>query len=68
MDVESHMQGHYRIVELLLRSKRFSSNAIKNFRATPLHFAALLGRVEVVRTLLHYPDINVVRWISALIS
>ncbi|CAF1231796.1 unnamed protein product, partial [Didymodactylos carnosus] len=51
--------GHHRIVELLLRSKRFSPNAVENFRATPLHFAALLGRVEVVRTLLHYPDINV---------
>lgn len=52
--------GHHRIVELLLRSKRFSVNAVDNSHTSPLHLAALAGRVEVIRILLECPDINVV--------
>ena len=52
--------GHHRIVELLLRSKRFSVNAVDNSHMSPLHLAALGGRVEVTRILLDCPDINVV--------
>ena len=53
--------GHHRIVELLLRSKRFSANAVDNSHMSPLHLAAIGGRVEVIRILLDCPDINVVR-------
>ena len=55
--------GHHRIVELLLRSKRFSVNAADNSHMTPLHLATLGGHVEVIRTLLDCPDINVVMFI-----
>ena len=53
--------GHHRIVELLLRSKRFSVNAVDNSHMSPLHLAAIGGRSEVIRILLECPDINVVR-------
>ncbi len=52
--------GHHRIVELLLRSKRFSVNAVDNSHMSPLHLAAIGGRKEVIRILLDCPDINVV--------
>jgi ankyrin repeat protein len=55
-----HRHGHHRIVELLLRSKRFSVNAVDNSHMSPLHLAALGGRAEVIRILLDCPDINVV--------
>lgn len=53
--------GHHRIVDLLLRSKRFSVNAVDNAHMSPLHLAALGGHAEVIRILLDCPDINVVR-------
>ena len=56
-----YRHGHHRIVELLLRSKRFSVNAVDNSHMSPLHLAALAGHAEVVRILLDCPDINVVR-------
>jgi len=55
-----YRHGHHRIVELLLRSKRFSVNAVDNSHMSPLHLAALGGRAEVIRILLDCPDINVV--------
>lgn len=48
-------------MDLLLRSKRFSVNAVDNSHMSPLHLAAISGRVEVIRILLDCPDINVVR-------
>ena len=56
----SFRHGHHRIVELLLRSKRFSVNAVDNSHMSPLHLAAIGGRTEVIRILLDCPDINVV--------
>ncbi len=56
----SFRHGHHRIVELLLRSKRFSVNAVDNSHMSPLHLAAIGGRAEVIRILLDCPDINVV--------
>ena len=58
--------GHHRIVELLLRSKRFSVNAVDNARMSPLHLAALGGHAEVIRILLECPDINVVQFSTGL--
>lgn len=59
--------GHPRVVELLLRSKRFSVNAVDNSHMSPLHLAVINGRVEVIRILLDFPDINVVRLSTTIV-
>jgi ankyrin repeat protein len=55
----SVQNGHWEVVELLLKNGKPFPTLVDSAGRTPLHFAAMAGRMEVVRLLLEWEGIKI---------